>query len=70
MRVMRAKVLFQQLTASYFAGANVVFSNQSRAAKQKQPLVVLTVGNLNRPAIQSWTASPRRERSVVRTRIW
>lgn len=49
MRVMQARELFRQLTASYFAGAKVVFSNQSRAAKQKQPLVVLTPGNLNRP---------------------
>lgn len=55
MRVMRAQALFQQLTASYFAGANVVFSNQSRAAKQQQPLVVLTVGNLNRPATPNYS---------------
>lgn len=54
MRVMQAKELFRQLTASYFAGANVVFSNQSRVAKQKQPLVMLTVGNLSRPATPNY----------------
>lgn len=49
MRVAQARRLFRQLTESYFTGATVVFSNQSRAAKQKQPLVVITTGNLNRP---------------------
>lgn len=50
MRVMEARELFRQLTVSYFSGAKVVFSHQSRSAKQQQPLVLLTTGNLNRPA--------------------
>lgn len=50
MRVMQARELFQQLTKEYFADANVVLANQSRAAKQGQPLVVITQGNLNRPS--------------------
>ncbi len=55
MRVMQARELFRQLTASYFAGANVTFSNQSRVAKQKQPLIVLTTGNLSRPATPNYS---------------
>ena len=54
MRLSEAKELFRQLTASYFAGARVVFSNQSRVAKQGQPLVVLTPGNLNRPSAPNY----------------
>lgn len=42
MRVGQAKELFRALTQQYFGGANVVFANQSRTAKQKVPLVVLT----------------------------
>ena len=33
MRVTEARELFRQLTAKYFAGATVTFSNQSRVAK-------------------------------------
>ena len=50
MRLMQARELFRQLTATYFSGAQIVFTNQSRAAKQKQPLVVITTGNVNRPS--------------------
>ena len=49
MRVGQAKELFRALTKQYFGGANVVFANQSRTAKQKEPLVVLTPGNVHRP---------------------
>lgn len=49
MRVGQAKELFRALTQQYFGGANVVFANQSRTAKQKVPLVVLTPGNVHRP---------------------
>lgn len=50
MTVEQAKDLFQTLTASYFAGANVVFANQSRVPMQGVPLVVLTPGPVHRPS--------------------
>lgn len=49
MRVSQAKELFRQLTKSYFAGATVTFTRQSRAAKSKAPLVTITPGNVKRP---------------------
>lgn len=49
MRVSEAKDLFRQLTRSFFKGATVVFSQQSRAAKTTLPLVVIAPGNVNRP---------------------
>lgn len=52
---MEAKELFRQLTATYFARANVTFSRQSRVAKQAQPLVLLTSGNVNRPGTPNYS---------------
>lgn len=48
MRVSQAKELFRQLTKSYFAGATVTYTRQSRAAKSKAPLVTITPGNVKR----------------------
>lgn len=48
MRLATAKELFRALTQRYFAGANVVFARQSRAAKMDIPLVTLTFGNVKR----------------------
>ncbi len=50
MRADQARRLFRALTKSYFAGANVVFANQSRTPMQNVPLVVLTPGNVHRPS--------------------
>lgn len=49
MRLSRAKELFRALTAQYFAGAEVTFTRQSRAAKPQIPLVTITPGNVRRP---------------------
>ncbi len=49
MRVSEAKELFRQLTKSYFVGATVTFTRQSRAAKPEIPLVTITPGNVKRP---------------------
>lgn len=49
MRVSQAKELFCQLVSSYFAGAEVTFTRQSRVAKPQIPLVTLTPGNVKRP---------------------
>lgn len=49
MRLSQARELFRSLTAEYFAGAEVTFSRQSRAAKPQTPLVTLTAGNVKRP---------------------
>lgn len=49
MRVPEAKELFKDLVQSYFAGAWVTFSRQSRAAKPEIPLVSITPGNVKRP---------------------
>lgn len=49
MKVGQVKELFRSLTKEYFAGAQVVFANQSRTPMQKIPLVVITPGNVNRP---------------------
>lgn len=49
MNVGVAKELFRQLAEGFFEGYVVIFSNQSRIAKPKVPLVVLTPGNISRP---------------------
>lgn len=49
MTVGQARELFRSLTKEYFAGAQVVFANQSRTPMQKIPLVVITPGNVKRP---------------------
>lgn len=49
MRVSQAKELFRQLTKTYFAGATVTFTRQSRAAKADLPLVTISPGNVKRP---------------------
>ena len=49
MRVSDVKRLFHSITKQYFAGANVIFSNQSRAAKPALGLVVLIPGAARRP---------------------
>ena len=49
MRVNSVKMLFQAITQQYFAGANVIFSHQSRAAKPTLGLVVLIPGPVRRP---------------------
>lgn len=48
MRVSQAKELFRSLTATYFSGANVTLSRQSRVAKPGIPLVTITCGNVRR----------------------
>lgn len=48
MRLSTVKELFLALSQRYFAGANVVFAKQSRAAKMDIPLVTLTFGNVRR----------------------
>lgn len=55
MRVGQAKELFRELTQRYFGGAEVVFANQSRSAKQDAPLVLLTPGNVHRPAAPNYS---------------
>lgn len=50
MREGEAKELFRQITQEYFAGATVIFSNQSRAAKFSGPLIVITPGPIKRPS--------------------
>lgn len=54
MRVEQAKELFRELTQSYFAGANVVFANQSRTPMQELPLVLLTPGPVHRQPSPSY----------------
>lgn len=54
MRVEQAKSMFQALTQSYFAQANVVFANQSRTPMQHIPLVVLTPGTVHRQPSPSY----------------
>lgn len=54
MRVTEARELFRQITKQYFASANVIFSNQSRAAKPKLGLVVLTPGPVKRPHLPNY----------------
>lgn len=55
MRLSTVKELFRALTQRYFAGANVVFAQQSRVAKPDIPLVTLNFGNVKRQwdAVQS-----------------
>lgn len=48
MRLSNVKELFQALTQRYFAGASVVFAQQSRVAKPEIPLVTLNFGNVKR----------------------
>lgn len=38
----KAKEMFRELTKRYFAGARVIYSEQSRVSKSNMPLVVLT----------------------------
>ena len=54
MRVNTARELFRQITKQYFASATVIFSNQSRAAKPKLGLVVLTPGPVKRPYLPNY----------------
>lgn len=51
MRAKDARELFRQITKQYFAAATVTFSNQSRAAKPKLGLVVITPGSVKRPSL-------------------
>lgn len=48
MRLTTAKELFRAVTQRYFAGANVVFAKQSRAAKMDLALITLSFGNVKR----------------------
>lgn len=48
MRLMQAKELLRSLVQEYFPRCTVVFANQSRIAKQKQPLVLISPGNVRR----------------------
>jgi hypothetical protein len=48
-RASQAKELFRDLLQSYFTGANVTFTRQSRIAKPALPLVTITPGNVRRP---------------------
>lgn len=54
MRATEARELFRQITKQYFAAANVIFSNQSRAAKPEPGLVVLTPGAVKRPYLPNY----------------
>lgn len=49
MKAYEAKEIFLDLASSFFKEYSVIFSNQSRIAKPKIPLVVLTPGNISRP---------------------
>lgn len=49
MRVTDAKSIFRDLVATYFAGAMVIFSEQSRMAKPTLALVTIRFGNVTRP---------------------
>lgn len=55
MRATEARELFRQLTARYFAGATVTFSNQSRVAKPRVPLVTITPGIVRRPTAANYS---------------
>ena len=57
MRVKTAKELFRQITKVYFNEANVIFAQQSRAAKPKLNLVVITPGVIRRPYMANYGAS-------------
>lgn len=48
MTVSKARELFRLLTKEFFAEHTVVFTNQSRVAKPKIPLVTIAVGNVKR----------------------
>lgn len=54
MRAQEARELFRQITKQYFAGATVIFSNQSRTAKPDLGLVVLTPGAVKRPYLPNY----------------
>lgn len=49
MNVSELRNLFWERTAEFFTGYEVVFANQSRAAKPSVPLVTLTFHNQTRP---------------------
>lgn len=57
MRVKTAKELFRQITKVYFNEANVIFAQQSRVAKPKLNLVVITPGVIRRPYMANYGAS-------------
>ncbi len=44
-----AKELFRYITADFFSGYMVIFTNQSRIAKPSIPLVTIQPGNVKRP---------------------
>lgn len=49
MKVSDAKRIFREYLQSYFSGADVILSRQSRTAKPSIPLVSITTGNPRRP---------------------
>lgn len=49
MRLNQARELLRSLAQEYFAGAQVVFANQSRTPMQNIPLLLLTPGSVKRP---------------------
>ena len=57
MRVKTAKELFRQITKVYFNEANVIFAQQSRVAKPKLNLVVITPGVIRRPYMANYGVS-------------
>lgn len=54
MRVKTARELFRQITKAYFSKSSVIFAQQSRAAKPKLNLVVITPGVVRRPYMANY----------------
>ena len=55
MRVSEAKELFRSLVKEYFAGATVIWAQQSRMTKPKPALVTIRCGNVHRPLYPNYS---------------
>ena len=55
MKASEAKELFRTWTEKFFSGYEVVYTNQSRAAKPAVPLVTIAFGNAKRPPAPTYT---------------
>lgn len=53
MKANDAKLLFLKLAEEFFEGYNVIFTNQSRKPKPKNPLVTIAPGNVRRPQAEN-----------------
>lgn len=53
MKAKEAKKLFLEIAKRFFDEYNVIFANQSRAPKPKNPLVTIAPGNIRRPQAEN-----------------